>query len=489
MERHGTQAPLLSFERHILLEEEVTTPPRGGHPAPETQVPPGGARAVPQIFTEVRPWDGAPDRQKDVGSPVDMLVDTVAQMQLDLADLRAENRVLRKPGVPQVVRAPRQAAFTTTKEPRFDGPTSWEQYKQVFDAIVHSNGWDDDTAALQLFSHLEGDALNVALLVPLSRRLSRTGLVGALSAHYGSPGRLADYRRQFEKTTRTAGEDPSLFATALETLAVKAFRNMGQTARLRLIRDRFIVGHSSCELRRHLDSVPPETPNVVDRCRVWESHADPAFRWISKPSPVPIYPTYVVGDSNNISETTQVAVVNRPRSGPDQLEDLLRWLLMAVDSPAPIPEVPPVEKLLQRLVTETQSRPSPVVSPPASMGLEKMLRSFLSGQQPTRPPPRQRLIRRDWSGVVCFSCGKSGHAATRCPNLDESFLFMQLGWRAEKTPGGSLWKTATDPGGGVHLPGQWYCSTPGSRGRGNAGCCSLTNADQCWGHFTTAVSM
>ena len=76
----------------------------------------------------------------------------------------------------------------------------------------------------------------------------------------GSPGRLADYRRQFEKTTRTAGEDPSMFATALETLAVKAFGDMGQTARLRLIRDRFIAGHSSCELQMHLDSVPPETP-------------------------------------------------------------------------------------------------------------------------------------------------------------------------------------------------------------------------------------
>ena len=109
---------------------------------------------------------------------------------------------------------------------------------------------------------------------------------------------------------------------------------------------------------------------------------------------------------------------------------------MAVDSPAPILEVPPVENLLQRLVTETQSRPSPDVSPPASAGLEQMLRLFLSGQQPTWPPPRQRPIQRDWNGVVCFSCGKSGHAVTRCPNLDESFPFMQPGLRVEKTPGG-----------------------------------------------------
>ena len=100
----------------------------------------------------------------------------------------------------------------------------------------------------------------------------------ALTAHYGSPGRLADYRRQFERTIRTSGEDPANFAIALEMLAVKAFGDMGQAARLRLIRDTFIAGHNSCDLCRHLDSAPPETPirDVVDRCRVWESHADPA---------------------------------------------------------------------------------------------------------------------------------------------------------------------------------------------------------------------
>ena len=114
---------------------------------------------------------------------------------------------------------------------------------------MRSNGWDNDTAALQLFSHLEGDALNVAHLVLLARRLSRSGLVDALAAHYGSPGRRADYRRQFEKTTRTVGEVPARFATALETLAVKAFEDMGRTAQLCLIRDRFIAGHGNCNLR------------------------------------------------------------------------------------------------------------------------------------------------------------------------------------------------------------------------------------------------
>ena len=76
--------------------------------------------------------------------------------------------------------------LTCTKVPKFAGVNSWEQYRQVFDAIAWSNGWDDATATLHLLSHLESDALNVAL-VPEAKRATWTGLVGA---HYGSPGRL-----------------------------------------------------------------------------------------------------------------------------------------------------------------------------------------------------------------------------------------------------------------------------------------------------------
>ena len=73
-----------------------------------------------------------------------------------------------------------------------------------------------------------------------------------------------------------------------------------------------------------------------------------------------------------------------------------------------------MEKLLQQLVRETQSRPPAVGSPPVPTDLEQMLRSFLEGQRQQQwPPPRKRPARRDWTDVVCFSCGKSGHAATR----------------------------------------------------------------------------
>ena len=71
---------------------------------------------------------------------------------------------------------------------------------------------------------------------------------------------MADYRRQFERTTRTVGEDPATFAAALEILAVKAFGDMGQMT------------------------------------------------------------AYVVGDADMTSETTRVAAVTGQRSGTNQLE-------------------------------------------------------------------------------------------------------------------------------------------------------------------------
>ena len=47
-------------------------------------------------------------------------------------------------------------------------------------------------------------------------------------------------------------------------------------------------------------------------------HADPKIRSISKPGPEPIYPAYVVGDSD------KVVAVTKPKSMPDQVEDLFR---------------------------------------------------------------------------------------------------------------------------------------------------------------------
>ena len=148
-------------------------------------------------------------------SPEADLMDTVVHLQLEVEVLKfvqSAPPALAKRTLPALSKP---VAFTSTKVTKFSGETSWDQYHQVFDAIVRSNGWDDATVALQLLSHLEDDALNVALLVPEVNRVMRARLVGALTEHHGSPGRLADYQRQFDRTTRHEGEDrrrlPSLW--------------------------------------------------------------------------------------------------------------------------------------------------------------------------------------------------------------------------------------------------------------------------------------
>ena len=142
------------------------------------------------------------------------------------------------------------------------------------------NGWEDVTAALQLLSHLDGDALNVALLVPESQRAVPEFLINSLSDHYNSPGRRAEYKRQFQRVVRRSEDDPSVFAIELETLARRAFMDVDLNTQLQMVRDRFIDGQADRSLRRHLASLKPNTPMIemVDSCRIWERNCEPEIR-------------------------------------------------------------------------------------------------------------------------------------------------------------------------------------------------------------------
>ena len=172
--------------------------------------------------------------------------------------------------------------FTNTAIPVFSGTEGWYQHIHIVQAIVKSNGWPEETAALQLFVHLKGEALNVALLLAKKERESWTGLVEGLAAYYQSPGRLAGLRRRFESAFRQPGLDPATFATDLGMLAIQGFGDMREQARYTMIRDKFIAGQEQCTLRRQLDGFAQGTPigEIVDSCRVWESHSD--LNWIAK---------------------------------------------------------------------------------------------------------------------------------------------------------------------------------------------------------------
>ena len=183
------ELPDLRPEQQIRDEEEIRTPPRRVSQRMEDQQPGrpqdrgNGVGSVPGYVVGQRMYPADRNRPLNEWSPVEKLEGTVSRMQRDMENLQTENRFLRTQRTTGLVPLVRQAALTTTKVPWFSGSTSWEQYQQVFDAIALSNGWGDATAALQLLSHLQGDALSVALLMPMPRRASRKELTDALSSH------------------------------------------------------------------------------------------------------------------------------------------------------------------------------------------------------------------------------------------------------------------------------------------------------------------
>ena len=108
-------------------------------------------------------------------SPSVKLVAAVLRLQKDMEEFRAESGYGSAGSQATQVQTSGRSRFTSTPVPRYAGRSSWDQYRL-------------------------GDALNAALLVPKSQRVLPGVLVRALSEHYGSPGRLAQYRRQFESS-------------------------------------------------------------------------------------------------------------------------------------------------------------------------------------------------------------------------------------------------------------------------------------------------
>ena len=109
-----------------------------------------------------------------------------------------------------------------------------------------------------------------------------------------------------------------------------------------------------------------------------------------------------------------------------------------------------MDKLVQLLIGKfAKNKPVPPAPPaPAEpTKLETMLRTYFGGKQSPSQQSRLRPVRRNWADVKCFSCGKTGHSATRCPMLDVTFPFILPGWKAEKTSTGYMMispKMATD---------------------------------------------
>ena len=355
-------------------------------------------------------------------SPNMQLEMAVVRLQKDVDDCCTELELVRKHTLAVALRPSRRSGFTSTPVPRYSGKSNWEQYHEVFETIVRSNGWDDVTAALQLLSHLDGDALNVALLVPESRRVVPGFLIMSLSDHYNAPGHLAEYKCQFQRVFQRLGDDPSIFAIELETLARRAFIDIDTSIQLQMVRDRFI----ECALRRHLDSLVPDTPmaGIVDCCHVWERHRE-----------VEIEPRTSAGRRHARTICQVTGEEPAPAASPETetLEDIIRKLLLtpALPPPQAVPVPSDRDILIQRLMGVI-CPPKPVAQERSAVtDLETMLLNWLLVGTVTEEDTASPNPSAD-SAEGCFSCGVLIHTTDQCQTLDESFPFLPTGWQVER---------------------------------------------------------
>ena len=138
------------------------------------------------------------------------------------------------------------------------------------------------------------------------------------------------------------------------------------------MRDRFIIGQGNRALRRHLDSVGPDTPTakIVDRCRIWESHEEIHSGRVDNLEPDRPRAVFQVtqGVNNGHEETS---------TGFDVVENLMKRL-----SPTPVETaqgtspVPSDYELLAQRLCEVAQLPMPEDSD--TIDIEQLIRKLIS---------------------------------------------------------------------------------------------------------------
>ena len=207
-----------------------------------------------------------------------------------------------------------------------------------------------------------------------------------------------------------------------------------------MVRDLFIDGQAECALRRHRDSFGPDTPmrDIVDSCRVWESHDEAAVcrqDGSDRNSPLAVY--QVTEDSQSPAVSTE----------SETLDEVIRRLLPTLTVPPPKAAPIPLDRelLIQRLLGAIRP-PQPVIQERSKLtDMEIVLQNLLPvGSIVEKDVPSSEPLPESLEG--CFSCGELTHETDQCQEIDESFPFLPVGWQADRIGDDFYFGTGTNGG-------------------------------------------
>ena len=211
---------------------------------------------------------------------------------------------------------------------------------------------------------------------------------------------------------------------------------MNGKARDLMIRNKFIAAQRSCELRRHLDGAAEEASigNIVDSCRIWESHMETEFVGSVRQDP---------DNSQLMPEVTRLDKSLPETSGSTRLHQDGGRMISATRGPLPrVTHSSADRELLIRNVLEAvRARRTTTPQRSQERELDFMLRdTLLVGsitEDMTSPPVLQPvggaipLTNDQLKRGTCFSCGLQGHGVNRCLLLDVSFHYLLPGWSVD----------------------------------------------------------
>ena len=276
--------------------------------------------------------------------------------------------------------------------------------------------------------------------------------------------------------------DLATFASEFGILAVRRFGDMGKRARDSMVRDKFIAAQRNCGLRRHLDGASSDAPiwDIVDSCRVWESHSD------RESSSDAGRGRNSLGESDESRNVGCLQTEFQELPACSGMGSRVSVSVVGVDSrSAETPrkvdkgdgQLAPLEAIsslvTQLLHTAQEGRQMDGKAP--SEGKLSPLSAVSPG-----PGTEKGHSVKEWVRV-CFSCGRQGHGVNRCSQVDTSFPFLPPGWSVDAR-NGQYQATRTDGTGLGSTPGNEGWSGREGQPPGPSGIeVRLTPAGELWG--------